>query len=51
MGSPLGPVPANLVMSYYGTMWLNTLRECEMILYRRYGDDIICLFNCESDTD
>ena len=34
MGSPLGPVLANLFMSYYETMWLNTFRECEMILYR-----------------
>ena len=51
MGSPLGPVLANLFMSYYETMWLNTFRECEMILYRRYVDDIICLFNCESDAD
>ena len=51
MGSPLGPVLANLFMSYYETMWLNTFRECEMILYRRYVDDIICLFNCQSDAD
>ena len=32
-------------------MWLNTFRECEIILYRRYVDDIICLFNCKSDAD
>ena len=32
-------------------MWLNTFQECEIILYRRYVDDIICLFNCESDAD
>ena len=41
----------NLVMDYYKTLWLNTFRECEIILYRRYVDDIICLFNCESDVD
>ena len=51
MGSPLCPVLANLFMSYYETMWLNTFRECEMILYRRYVDDIICRFNCQSDAD
>ena len=51
MGSPLGRVLANLFMGYYETMWLNTFRECEIILYRRYVDDIICLFNCESDAD
>ena len=51
MGSPLGPVLANLFMGYYETLWLNTFREREIILYRRYVDDIICLFNCESDAD
>ena len=49
MGSPLAPVLANLFMGYYETMWLNTFQECEIILYGRYVDDIICLFNCESD--
>ena len=39
-------------MGYYETMWLNTFREYEIILYRRYFiDDIVCLFNCESDAD
>ena len=51
MSFHLGPVLANLFMSYYGTMWLNTFRECEMILQRLYVDDIICLFNCKSDAD
>ena len=51
MGSPLGPVLANLFMDYYETIWLNTFQECEIILYRRYVDDIICLFNLESDAD
>ena len=32
MGFPLVPVLANLFISYYGTMWLNSFRECEMIL-------------------
>ena len=27
MGSPLCPILANLFMSYYETMWLNTFRE------------------------
>ena len=51
MGSLLGLVLAKLFMSYYETMWLNTFCECEMILYRRYVDDIICLFNCQFDVD
>ena len=48
MGYPLGPVLVNLFMGYYETLRLNTFRECEIILYRRYVDDIICLFTCES---
>ena len=49
--SPLGPVLANLFMGYYEALWLNSFRECEIILYRRYVNDIICLFNCESYAD
>ena len=41
MASPLSPVLANFFMRYYETLWLN----------RRYVDDIICLFNRESDSD
>ena len=41
MGSPVGLLLANLF--YYETMWLNSFRECEIILYRRYIDDMICL--------
>ena len=51
MGSPLGPVFANLFMVYHEQKWLESFEECELILYRRYVDDIICLFNSESDTD
>ena len=51
MSSPLGPVLANLFIGYYETLWLNTFWECEIILFRPYVDDIICLFNCESDAN
>ena len=51
MGSALGPVLAKPFMGYYETLWLNAFRECEIILYRRYVDDVTCLFNCESDAD
>ena len=50
MSSPLVPVLAELFMGYYETLWPNTFRECEIILYRWYVD-IICLFNCESNAD
>ena len=50
MSSLLGLVLVNIFMGYYETLWLNSFRECEIILL----DDmlmILCLFNCESDTD
>ena len=49
MGSPLGPVLANLFMSFYDKEWLKEFNFCKVLLYRRYVDDIICLFNCEVD--
>ena len=41
MGSPLGPVLGNPFMGYYETLWLNTFRECEIILFRQYVDNIM----------
>ena len=49
MGSPFGLVLTNLFIGYYENLWLNVFRECEIILCRRYVDDIIRLFNCKSD--
>ena len=49
MGSPLGPVLASLFMGFYEKQWLKEFNFCEVLLYRRYVDDIICLFNCEVD--
>ena len=51
MGSPLGPVLVNLFMGYHEQKWLQSFEECELILYHRYMDDIICLFNSKSNTD
>ena len=51
MCSTLGPVLANFFMGYYETVWLNSFRECETILYRQYVDDIICRFSCKPDAD
>ena len=39
MGSPLGPVLANLFMGYHEQKWLESFEECELILYHRYVDD------------
>ena len=38
-------------MGYHEANWLQVFKDCEIILYRRYVDDIICLFNSESDAD
>ena len=43
MGSPLDPVLANLFMGCHEQKWLESFEECELNLYRRYVDDIICL--------
>ena len=31
--------------------WLDQFQFCDILLYRRYVDDIICLFNSEQDAD
>ena len=41
----------NLFMGYHEQKWLQSFEECELVLYRRYVDDIICLFNSEYDAD
>ena len=51
MGSPLGPVLANLFMGYHEQKWLQSFEEYELVLYCRYVDDIMCLFSNESDAD
>ena len=51
MGSPLRPVLANLFMRYHGQKWLQSFEKCEVKLYHRHMDDIICLFNSECDAE
>ena len=52
MGSPLGPVLAKLFLEYpWKKIWLEESKTCEVLLYRRYVDVIICLFACEKDVD
>ena len=38
-----------VIMSFYEKEWLKEFNFCKVFLYRRYVDDIICLFNCEVD--
>ena len=49
MGSPLGPVLANLFMWHQEQKWSHSSEECELILCHRYVDGIICFFNSESE--
>ena len=51
MGSLLGPVLANLFMVFHEKRWLDQFQFCDILLYCRYVDDIICLFNSEQDAD
>ena len=38
-------------MGYHEANLLQVFKDCEIILYRRYVDYIICLFNSESDAN
>ena len=49
MGSPLDPVLANLFVGFHEKQWLSDFTYSIVLLYRRYVDDIICLFYCEND--
>ena len=51
MRSPLRPVLANLFMGFHEKRWLDQFQFCEVLLYRRYVDDIICLFHSNQDAD
>ena len=45
MGSPLGPVLANIFMGHHEDNWLNNYQQSKPVYYKRYVDDIFCLFN------
>ena len=44
MGSPLGPVLANLFMGFHESNWINDFAG-HVIFYRRYVDDIFAVFD------
>ena len=48
MGSPLGPTLANLFLAHMEQQWMSM--NFSPILYRRYVDDIFCVFENESDS-
>ena len=49
MGSPLGPVLANLFMGYHEKNWISEYGSSKIHFYRRYVDDIFAVF--ESDEE
>ena len=49
MGSPLAPALANLFMSHYETKWLQNEKASDVLHYKRYVDDIFCLFKTENE--
>ena len=51
MGSPLGPALADLFMGYHENKWLNSDESSTVLFYKRYVDDIFCLFICETDAE
>ena len=48
MGSPLGPVLANLFMGVMESRWLNEYSGPSVLFYRRFVDDIFCVFENRS---
>ena len=49
MDSPLGPVLGNHFMGFNKKHSFRQFNFCNILLHRRYVDDIIGLFNCEAD--
>lgn len=49
MGSPLGPVLANLFMGFHERNWLKDYKSNGPSYYRRYVDDIFAVFDCKDD--
>ena len=49
MGSPLTPVFANLFLGHHEKIWLKNYYGPSNLFYRRYVDDIFCVFDNEND--
>ena len=51
MGSALGLVLANLFMGYHEKKWLQEFDKGNVLIYKRYVDDIFCMFGNEKDAE
>ena len=47
MGSPLAPALANLFLGHYENIWLRDQKASKVMFYKRYVDDIFCIFEKE----
>ena len=51
MGSPLAPILANLFMGHHEQEWLRHENASIVKFYKRYVDDIFCIFKTPEDAD
>ena len=51
MGSPLGPVLANLFMGHHEKNWINEYGANKITYYRRYVDDIFAVFDSDEEAN
>ena len=51
MGSPLAPVLANLFMGHHEQHWLIQKEALSVLFYKRYVDDIFCIFKTSEQAD
>ena len=51
MGSPLGPVFANLFMSHHENGWIKDYKQGHIHFYRRYVDDIFAVFDSHDEAN
>ena len=49
MGSPSRPFLVNLFMGYHEKKWLQEFDNGNVLIYKRYVDDIFCMFGNEKD--
>ena len=49
MGSPLAPILANLFMGHHERQWLRDYTGPNVPFYRRYVDDVFCIFDNENE--
>ena len=49
MGSPLAPALANLFLGHYENIFLQHERASKVLFYKRYVDDIFCIFEKADD--